>query len=196
LKTKDAVGSSLASHMKGLEEFNRTQSKIAELVQGLSGIKVPDISPLAGLQSKIFPELPKILGAVQASKSFSELSSVVGVPRTTLIRQLDELKVEIKPPHWRGGNITHYTQDTLLTYSDARKNETVKKFILDNDLIPYVCSECGQQPVWNGKPLTLELEHIDGDPLNNHLENLTFLCGHCHSQTDTYKGKKNRKDVG
>jgi hypothetical protein len=54
------------------------------------------------------------------------------------------------------------------------------------------CEECGQGPTWNGKPLTLHLDHIDGDHYNNLLENLRILCPHCHQQTPTF-GAKNAK---
>lgn len=54
--------------------------------------------------------------------------------------------------------------------------------------IPNICDECGQKPVWNGKPLVLTLEHINGVWNDNRLENLRILCGHCHSQTATFCG--------
>lgn len=54
------------------------------------------------------------------------------------------------------------------------------------------CEECGQNNVWNGKPLTLHLDHIDGDHDNNLLANLRVLCPHCHQQTPTF-GAKNIK---
>lgn len=43
---------------------------------------------------------------------------------------------------------------------------------------------------WNGKPITIELDHIDGDRNNHTLENLKMLCPNCHSQTPTFRGKK------
>jgi hypothetical protein len=46
----------------------------------------------------------------------------------------------------------------------------------------YKCSECALLPEWNNKSLTLEIDHIDGNWLNNLEENLRFLCPNCHSQ--------------
>ncbi len=42
---------------------------------------------------------------------------------------------------------------------------------------------------WQGKPLKLECDHIDGDHSNNNIKNLRLICPNCHSQTDTYKNK-------
>lgn len=54
------------------------------------------------------------------------------------------------------------------------------------------CSECKIPSVWNGKPLSLQVDHINGNPFDNTLTNLRFLCPNCHSQTDTF-GSKNVK---
>lgn len=51
------------------------------------------------------------------------------------------------------------------------------------------CSECKIGPMWNGKELVLQLDHIDGDNLNNVFENLQILCPNCHTQTETYANK-------
>lgn len=52
-----------------------------------------------------------------------------------------------------------------------------------------VCSECGQPNTWNNKPLTLQLDHIDGNSDNNQLSNLRLLCPNCHTQTVTHGSK-------
>lgn len=54
-----------------------------------------------------------------------------------------------------------------------------------------VCSECGINSLWNNKPLTLHIDHIDGNRLNNTIDNLRLLCPNCHSQTSTYAGRNN-----
>lgn len=50
------------------------------------------------------------------------------------------------------------------------------------------CAECNIDE-WNGKPLSLECDHTDGNPYHNHIDNLRLLCPNCHSQTSTFKAK-------
>lgn len=56
----------------------------------------------------------------------------------------------------------------------------------------YRCS-CCELESWNNKPITLQVDHIDGDPGNNYPSNLRLMCPNCHSQTDTYKGGNKNK---
>lgn len=52
----------------------------------------------------------------------------------------------------------------------------------------YKCNHCNITE-WKGKPINLDLDHINGDTFDNTLKNLRFLCPNCHSQTKTYKGR-------
>lgn len=52
------------------------------------------------------------------------------------------------------------------------------------------CAECGCGPSWNSKPLRLQIDHKNGDPLDNRPGNPRFACPNCHSQTSTY-GSRN-----
>lgn len=61
----------------------------------------------------------------------------------------------------------------------------MRRKILLEGLIPYLCAECGLTE-WRGKPLTLRLDHIDGDKGNHALSNYRFVCPNCDSQSDTY----------
>jgi hypothetical protein len=66
----------------------------------------------------------------------------------------------------------------------------VKRYIIEK--YQSKCAECGISE-WKGKPLTLTVEHIDGDAYNNKEENLTLLCPNCHSQTSTFGGRNKGK---
>ena len=55
-----------------------------------------------------------------------------------------------------------------------------------------VCEECGQDGIWNGKDLHIQLDHINGISTDHRTENLKMLCPNCHSQTATFAGKKNK----
>lgn len=67
-----------------------------------------------------------------------------------------------------------------------------RKFLIERN--GYKCESCNISE-WQNKPLTLQVDHIDGNPGNNMPSNLRLLCPNCHSQTPTYKGgnKKNLK---
>jgi 5-methylcytosine-specific restriction endonuclease McrA len=69
----------------------------------------------------------------------------------------------------------------------------LKNRLLKEKLIENKCVDCGLTDTYNGKPLSLHLDHINGDNTDNRIENLRMLCPNCHSQTDTYAGKNKGK---
>ncbi|MDQ3753280.1 MAG: HNH endonuclease [Acidobacteriota bacterium] len=61
--------------------------------------------------------------------------------------------------------------------------------------IPYRCALCGMEAVWNGQPLMLTVDHVNGCRNDNRRENLRFLCPNCHSQTPTFGKSLGLTDV-
>lgn len=53
------------------------------------------------------------------------------------------------------------------------------------------CEICGCKD-WQGKPLQMQLHHIDGNPKNHLLNNLQMLCPNCHSQTENFTARNKR----
>jgi predicted RNA-binding Zn-ribbon protein involved in translation (DUF1610 family) len=77
--------------------------------------------------------------------------------------------------------------------NDSSKSRSiVRSRLLRDSLMPYMCSDCGLEPKWNNKPLSMVLDHINGVPNDNRLENLRFLCPNCNSQTDTFAGRNKK----
>lgn len=64
-------------------------------------------------------------------------------------------------------------------------NRTLRSML--KEVRPYACMTCGITE-WNGRPIVLDVEHIDGNSENNSPQNVGFICPNCHSQTPTYKG--------
>jgi 5-methylcytosine-specific restriction endonuclease McrA len=70
----------------------------------------------------------------------------------------------------------------------------LKKILLKCGLLDYKCDSCGNSGEWMGKPISLEIDHINGINNDNRLENLRILCPNCHSQTPTFR-KKNKTEI-
>jgi len=77
---------------------------------------------------------------------------------------------------------------------NAKENKiregTASLFVVWNWLLKRVkeCQICGISQ-WNGLPLKLEGDHINGDPTDNRLANIRVICPNCHPQSPTYKNK-------
>jgi hypothetical protein len=57
------------------------------------------------------------------------------------------------------------------------------------------CELCGQGEMWRGKRMALIIDHINGVPDDNRLENLRIACPNCAATFDTHCGRKNRLET-
>lgn len=108
----------------------------------------------------------------------------------------------LKKAH-RDGRIKNFSNEAREVSLKTRKKESLDFFLANPELfynsevlkrclleygVPYKCNCCGISD-WQNKPITLEIDHIDGIRNHNEPSNLRFLCPNCHSQTDTWRGR-------
>ena len=90
---------------------------------------------------------------------------------------------------WMGGRTFPERQKSVeqLIAAGAATGE-IRKRLISSGRRQHRCETC-ERTAWCGRPIPLELDHIDGDRDNNDLTNLRLLCPNCHAQTPTYRGR-------
>ncbi len=73
----------------------------------------------------------------------------------------------------------------------AKSRSHLKRRLLAAGIVANCCEACGISQ-WRGRPLAIQIDHINGNSKDHRLENLRMLCPNCHAQTETFAGK-NRK---
>jgi hypothetical protein len=94
--------------------------------------------------------------------------------------------------HGTGGNTPRSLAEVMAknsTYSRTHlKNRLLRDGLLENS-----CALCGLGPEWQGRPLIMILDHINGAKNDHRMENLRLLCPNCNSQADTFCGRNKGK---
>lgn len=72
-----------------------------------------------------------------------------------------------------------------LTFEQLRQDRSRRAWLIKER--GHRCEVCGLSE-WRGKPIAIEIDHIDGNADNNSKDNLRLICPNCHAQTETYKG--------
>ena len=142
---------------------------------------------------------------IKQSSSCAEAMRTMGYNCTTgnsytaVKRRIAELNLDVS--HWADNTKNAHVankipQDKYFAINTPHSGGHTRKRLLKDGLMEYKCSLCGNTGEWNGQPLVLQVDHINGDHNDNRLENLRFLCPNCHSQTETFAGKNlSRKTV-
>lgn len=82
-------------------------------------------------------------------------------------------------------------EDVLVEGSSYRRG-SLKLRLYEAGLKARQCEICGQDETWMGSQMSLIIDHVNGVPDDNRLENLRIVCPNCAATLDTHCGRKNR----
>lgn len=141
----------------------------------------------------------EVAEAVRTSRSVAEVVAKLGIRPggnqarlSERIRQLGLDTSHFMGQAWRKGITAPVVPPRPLRelLVDARHLQTnrLKKRLIADGLKEDRCEMCLRDS-WNGRPIPLELDHVNGRRDDNRLANLRIVCPNCHAQTDTYRGR-------
>lgn len=128
-----------------------------------------------------------IISAVANSFSIADVLRkldlvVVGGNYNTIKRRIAQLDLDVS--HFTG---QAWNKEQYKDISKIKGKQTIKFHLIR--LRGHICESC-KLSEWLTKPIPLELEHIDGNRMNDNIDNLKLLCCNCHSFTSTWRRRK------
>lgn len=103
-----------------------------------------------------------------------------------------------------GISTEHFDPNTCRRLAAAARVRPLEEVMVENSTYPRgklkrrlyaaglkqpICELCGQGEIWNGRHMSLVLDHINGVSNDHRLENLRTVCANCAATLDTHCGR-------
>lgn len=143
-------------------------------------------------QSRTYSEVLKRLGIRAAGGNFDTLKKYIKKYEID-IKHFEAYKVRNeKLSEFRKNFVKKDIQDYLVQGSDYNRGH-LKERLYSEKIKERNCEICGQGEEWNGKKMSLILDHINGIWNDNRIENLRIVCPNCNATLETHCGKQKKK---
>ena len=143
-------------------------------------------------QSRTYSEVLKRLGIRAAGGNFDTLKKYIKKYEID-ITHFEAYKVRNeKLSEFRKNFVKKDIQDYLVEGSDYNRGH-LKERLYSEKIKERKCEICGQGEEWNGKKMSLILDHINGIWNDNRIENLRIVCPNCNATLETHCGKQKKK---
>ena len=135
---------------------------------------------------------------VKQSYSYKELGRKLGYncnssDLTNMLKnRIEKLQLDVSHFSTKGKGKIERSEENVFIENSTADQSTLRRWYKQGEYTPYICSICGQEPIWQNKELTLILDHINGNNKDDRLENLRWVCPNCNQQLPT-TGSRNIK---
>lgn len=138
-------------------------------------------------------ELKEVIACCNSYLDVIETMRINRYYHTYLVKFVKDNSIDTRHFTRSKNNKKYNIINKLVKNSRGLHSSAIKEYLVENNIVKYECVECQIGDTWRGKPLSLQLDHINGDHYDNRIENLRLMCPMCHSQTDTYTGRNLKK---
>ncbi len=125
------------------------------------------------------------LGLIEAGGNYSHVNKYIEIFKFD--------KSHFKGKAWNKGmkgiGKPLYSIEEILIKGSSYQSHKLKNRLFKEKIKSPKCELCGWAKRASDGRLPLELDHVNGDRLDNRIKNLRILCPNCHSLQKTHRGR-------